>query len=148
MCIIIAACLVPSVDAVNPGDEGHMSCVRDFMDFATVVQELAMNMPELPATFSTVPRVDYNQESDTDEFEKQLSKMHRKFRRKPLHLKEMLLTVQECLMETPVTMTLNVAQAHPKSTKILKVALQQTQTHFMNFHQILNLLLGTLSFAL
>ena len=73
LCIIIAACLVPSVDAVNPGDEGHMSCVRDFMDFATVVQELAMNMPELPATFSTGPRVDYNQEIDTDEFEKALA---------------------------------------------------------------------------
>ena len=32
-----------------------------------------MNMPELPATFSTIPRVDYNQESDTDEFEKALA---------------------------------------------------------------------------
>ena len=119
LCIIIAACLVPSVDAVNLGDEGHMSCVHDFMDFATVVQELAMNMPELPATFSTVPRVDYK----LTNLRRNLPKMHSKFGRKPLHLKEMLLTVQECLMEMPVTMTLNVAQAQPKSTKILKVAL-------------------------
>ena len=60
------------------------------------------------------------------------------------HLKEMLLTVQEYLMEMPVTMTLNVAPPHPKSTHlfILKVTLQQAQTHFMNFHQSLNLLLG------
>jgi hypothetical protein len=47
-------------------------------------------------------------------------------------------------MEMPVTMTLNVAPPHPKSTLlfILKVTLQQAQTHSMNFHQSLNLLLG------
>ena len=46
LCIVIPACLVPSVDAVNPGDKAHLSCVRDFMDFATVAQDLAINMPQ------------------------------------------------------------------------------------------------------
>ena len=50
-----------------------MSSVRDFMDFATVVQELAINIPQVSATFSTVPQVDYDQESDADEFEKALA---------------------------------------------------------------------------
>ena len=41
------------------------------MDFATVAQDLAINMPQawVSATFSTVPQVDYDQDSDADEFD-------------------------------------------------------------------------------